>query len=451
MKLDFVIFGGVGDLSLRKLLPSLYYLFRDGKLPDECRILCVSRADETQENFHERVRNKVSGFLGGKFDDGVWEKYQKILSYVKVDLNQSEDWKKLSDTLDIDEADENRLIVYYLSVPPVLFPTVCQQIDEHRLNPAFSRLVVEKPLGEDFKSAQNINQLLSKSFDEKQIYRIDHYLGKYALQNILKLRANHTALECMWNNEFVRQVDLTVSETVGVEGRVEFLDRIGVLRDTIQNHVMQMLCLIAMELPKKSAVDDIRDQKVKVVNSLVPIDENNAVENAMRAQYVSGEINGVTVLGYLEELAPHMGKVDGSGETLVEIKAGLDNERWQGVPFYLKTGKRLSERKAEIVLHLNTIKNEFIKIEIQPNIKFSTNSSMAGLSDIEINFNNNERIPEAYEFLIHEIIKGNQEHFVRDDEIMASWKWIDAIRAAWTNESQEMLNYKAGSSGPKRV
>ena len=343
----------------------------------------------------------------------------------------------------IKKTDENRLLVYYLSVPPVLFSTVCQQIDAHDLNVSFSRLVVEKPLGEDLKSATEINGLLNKSFTERQIYRIDHYLGKPALQNIIKLRTEHSSLEALWNKNFIRQIDITVSETVGVEGRAEFLDRVGVLRDTVQNHLMQTLCLAAMDLPKLDATNDIRDEKVAVVKAL-----DSTKRQTIRAQYVSGKINGNGVPGYLEELTPHLDKVDGNGETYVEIMTVINNDRWDGVVIKLKTGKRLSSRMAEVMLHLKSGKGEFIKIEIQPNIKFTTNMKNSEISAIEMESCNEERAPEAYEFLIHEIIKGNQSYFVRGDEIMASWQWIDGIREVWANNNQEMLTYAAGSNGP---
>ncbi|MDG1707124.1 MAG: glucose-6-phosphate dehydrogenase [Emcibacteraceae bacterium] len=443
MKLDFVIFGGVGDLSLRKLLPSLYYLFREGNLPIESRILCVSRADETPEAFKFKIKNKIIEFLDGDFDDEVWEKYQRILSYVKVDLYLTSDWQNLSDLLNISNTDKNRSVIYYLSVPPVLFSTVCQQINDLDLNTPFSQLVVEKPLGEDLKSAITINQLLNKSFDEKQIYRIDHYLGNPALQNIVKLRSEHPQLEAIWNKDFISKIDITISETVGVEGRAEFLDRVGALRDMVQNHLMQILCFTVMDLPKTDAADDTRDRKVDIVKAL-DVSERQAI----RAQYISGQIEGHAVPGYLDELTPDMNKVDGSGETYVEVKTKINNDRWHGVPIHLKTGKRLSKRITEVVLHLRNGESKFIKVEIQPNVKFMTNMHNKEIAAIEMKLSTDKRIPEAYEFLIHEIIKGNQANFVRGDEIMASWTWIDGIREQWLNTDQEMLTYEAGSNGP---
>ncbi|MDG1437844.1 MAG: hypothetical protein P8P98_02635, partial [Emcibacteraceae bacterium] len=271
----------------------------------------------------------------------------------------------------------------------------------------------------------------------------DHYLGKSALQNIIKLRKKYSTLEAIWNKNFIRQIDITVSETIGVEGRAEFLDRMGVLRDTVQNHMMQTLCLTAMDLPKSDAANDIRDQKIAVVKAL-----DCTERQVVKAQYVSGVIDGDGVPGYLEELEPHMDKVDGSGETYVEIKTVINNDRWHGVPIFMKTGKRLSSRAAEVVLHMMGSEGEFLKIEIQPNVKFTTNVKNVEIALIEMEISNQERTPKAYEFLLHEIIIGNQAHFVRGDEIMASWQWIDGIREHWADTDQEMLTYEAGSTGP---
>ncbi|MCC3860364.1 glucose-6-phosphate dehydrogenase [Pseudemcibacter aquimaris] len=445
MKLDFVIFGGVGDLSLRKLLPSLYYLYRDGNMPSEFRISCVSRAAKSHEEFIGLVKSKLKEFVGDDFDEVVYADFANNLIYKKVDLSSDEDWVGLADCLNI-QADTDREIIYYLSVPPTMFAPVCEQIKSLELNPSFSRLVVEKPLGEDVKSAQEINDLLSRTFDEKQIFRIDHYLGKPALQKILEIRNNYPALERRWNKDHIKRVNITVSEKVGVEGRVEFLDRAGVLRDMVQNHLMQILSLVAMDLPDEMQADLIRDQKVAAVKRLSVIDETNVNQLTVKGQYIAGELDGGSVPGYLDEIKMKNESAAGTGETFVAIKAYIENDRWQNVPFYLRTGKRLSERKAEVEIILENDQKLFI--EIQPEIRFR---NLSHINDLQINEKlvaDDIRVPEAYEFLIHQIIKGDQTYFVRDDEIMASWKWIDAVRAGWATTNQQIENYKAGSNGP---
>lgn len=467
--LDIIIFGGVGDLSLRKLIPSLYYLFRDAQLPDRSRILCVSRSEMERTEFLGLVKEKLEYFVGDDFRSLIWDDFSTLLEYQKIDLSQSTDWGPLVNYLEIDSTDKEKNIIYYLSVTPTLFKPICKHIAENKLNPNSARVVVEKPLGENFESAREINSILACSFQEKQIYRIDHYLGKEAVQNILHLRFSNHLMETIWNKNHIDQVEITVSETVGVEGRAKFLDRTGTLRDMVQNHLMQLLNYISMEAPESLDADAIRDQKLIVIEALEIIDESNVGERSIRAQYSAGNIDGVDVPGYIDELEEQPFDVAGTGETFVALKVGIDVERWRGVPFYLKTGKRMNSRFAEIRikfkppsnnLYENTDNNQLI-IEIQPELTVSINLLMKQLMGGESQLNRHEnqmdlngdaeskvRVPEAYERLLREVIKGNQTYFVRDDEIMASWKWIDGIRDAWTKTDQKMQHYEAGSMGP---
>lgn len=467
--LDIVIFGGVGDLSLRKLLPSLYYLFRDGKQRDRCRILCVSRAPLERDVFLARVKERLEHFVGDDFSDDGWDNFEAILSYIDIELSGDGDWGKLINFIDLQGCDSKRDIIYYLSVTPSLFAPICTQLENNKLNPDYSRVVVEKPLGEDFDSARDINAILASCFSERQIYRIDHYLGKEAVQNILHLRFSNHLIETVWNNQHIDHVEITVSEQVGVESRAQFLDRIGTLRDMVQNHLMQLLTYITMEAPKSLSADDIRDRKIEVIKALRPITDKNISSRAVRGQYVAGEINGEPVPGYQEELEPVRDIVKGTGETFVALKVNIDNGRWRGVPFVLKTGKRMERRFAEIRVKFNAPSNDLydtahgnhLVIEIQPELTVSIHMMMkqlmgsdealeshANQMEIGTDDENFDRVPEAYERLIGEVIKGNQTFFVRDDEIMASWKWIDAIREAWATTDQEMKTYVAGSNGP---
>lgn len=466
--LDIVIFGGIGDLALRKLLPSLYYLHRDKQLPSNCRILCVSRAVKKNAEFLKIVEVKLIEFLGADFKKSQWAKFSKILDYIDVDLAGEQDWHKLQSYLDLDNKTDHD-VIYYLSVTPSLFAQICAQLKQNNLNPDCSRVVVEKPLGEDYESACKINDILSNCFSEKQIYRIDHYLGKEAVQNILHLRFSNHLMETVWNKEHIDRIDITVSETVGVEGRAGFFDRTGTLRDMVQNHLMQLLNYIALEPPKSLGADDVRDKKLQVIEELVPIDRENIAKRTIRAQYISGKIGGKKVDGYLQDIEKQPYEVTGEGETFVALKVNIDNERWQGVPFYLKTGKRLNLRHAEIRIKFKPPENDLyhepdsnqLIIQIQPELTVSINLLMKKLlgTDAALNSYQNRmdlnsgddqkvRVPEAYERLLREVIKGNQTYFVRGDEILASWKWIDGIRRAWEETDMRMQNYVAGSEGP---
>jgi len=419
--------------------------------------------------FLDLVRQKLAHFVEEDFQASVWDGFSKILEYQKVDLSLSTDWGSLVDYLDVSSDCKEKNIIYYLSVTPTLFKPICEHIAEHKLNPSGARVVVEKPLGENYESAHDINSILASSFREKQIYRIDHYLGKEAVQNILHLRFSNHLMETIWNRDHIDQVEITVAETVGVEGRARFLDRTGTLRDMVQNHLMQLLNYISMETPESLDADAIRDQKLKVIEALEKIDESNIAERTIRAQYGAGSVEGQSVPGYIDELEEQPFDVDGTGETFVALKVGINVERWRGVPFYLKTGKRMKNRFAEIRikfkppssnLYKNTDNNQLV-IEIQPELTVSINLLMKQLMGGESQLNSHEnqmdlngsteskiRVPEAYERLLREVIKGNQTYFVRDDEIMASWKWIDGIRDAWAKTDQEMQQYQAGSMGP---
>ncbi|MBT5186724.1 MAG: glucose-6-phosphate dehydrogenase [Kordiimonadaceae bacterium] len=470
MTLDIIIFGGVGDLSLRKLLPSLYYLYKDGNLEQESRILCVSRKKNSRQEFLDIVGDKLQKYVSQDYDAEAWKGFSSILSYIDIDVSSSDDWYKLGGFLNISSSDNDKKIVYYLSVMPSLFAPVCRQLAANNLNPSYSRVVVEKPLGEDFATALEVNEVLRVSFQEKQIYRIDHYLGKEAVQNIMYLRFGNYMMDALWNKKHIESVNITVAETVGVERRIAFLDHVGTLRDMVQNHLMQLLTLVAMDAPESLDADNVRDEKCKVIKELRPITAKNSRENTIRAQYTSGSIHGSDVLSYQEELSRSDVDCDGDGETFVFIKANIDNERWEGVPFNLKTGKRLAGRFAEIRIKFkasevnlfNSDKKNEIIINIQPDLTVSFDMIMKKMLGDTTQYSAHQynmdlsqgayrvvRVPKDYEKLIFEVIKGNQTYFVRDDEILASWKWIDGIRKAWAETDQEVREYQAGSMGPQ--
>lgn len=448
-------------------MPALYFLYGQGKLPQGSRILALSRGGDSQDEFRAEVLDRLNFFLGSACIPAQAEDFVKLVDHMQLDIPDDRSWDPLTEYL---TRSPGREIIYYMAVPPTLFGPVCAQLNRTGLNIAGSRLVVEKPLGEDESSAEEVNKILSASFRESRIYRIDHYLGKQAIQNLLALRFSNRLISAVWNNDHIESVQITVAEAVGVEGRAEYLDHAGILRDMIQNHLIQILTCLAMETPLSLIADDIRDEKVRVVKALRPITSDNVEDYVVRAQYTSG--NGLS--GYLEELnidSTKNGKktgdeIEGTGETFVALKVMIDNDRWHNVPFYLRTGKRLKNRFAQIVIQFKPIprnifnapQNNRIIINLQPDTAitldlfmkkmFSDDQDLAhSRHGSDLSLGSDVRIPDAYEKLLGDVIAGNQAYFVRHDEIIASWKWIDGIRRAW--DELEMNSYPAGSMGPE--
>jgi len=462
---DIVIFGGSGDLSMRKLMPALYFLYGRGKLPEGSHILAVSRGKFSKGDFQRQVTEKLALYLGAAYDEAQAKNFITLIDYRDLDIQDDQSWDNLKDYL---SPVGGRQIIYYMAVPPTLFGPVCTQLNRNDLNPENSRLVVEKPLGEDKASAEAVNKILSASFSENQIYRIDHYLGKEAIQNLLALRFSNRLFGAVWNSEHIESIQITVAETVGVEGRAAYLDHMGVLRDMIQSHLVQILTCLAMDTPLSLSADDIRDEKIRAVKALRPIKPEKIEEFLVKGQYIAG--NGMP--GYLEELhlssVKEKNEIEGSGETYIALKAFIDNDRWHGVPFYLRTGKRLERRFAQIVIQFkpmarniyHTRENNKIIINLQPDMTINLDLFMKKIfnddNDLILNRHGSDfsvgsdvRIHDAYEKLLGDILEGNQAYFVRHDEIMASWRWIDGIRAAWAEAGLEMQRYPAGSMGPK--
>ena len=432
--LDIVIFGGSGDLSLRKLMPALYFLYGRGDIDEGCRILGLSRGKSGRDAFRAQVLEKLKLYLGADYDAAQAVAFAGLLDYRDLDISDGRSWGKLKTYLGPASA---RAVIYYMAVPPTLFAPVCEQLGHNGLNWDNSRLVVEKPLGEDTNSATRVGEILSSVFREDQIYRIDHYLGKEAVQNILAFRFEDGRAEHVWNREHIENIQITVAETVGVEGRAVFLDRAGILRDMIQNHLMQILCFIAMDRPESLTADDVRDSKVQIVQSLRPITAQNIQDHVVRAQYGPG----AATLGYQQEIAGM--DIAGSGEVFIAVRAYVDNDRWRDVPFYLRTGKKLSKRFARVVAQFKA--GEAIRrviLNIQPDMTIQIEEETIG------GVAQNKRIPDAYEKLLGDVIAGDQSYFVRHDEIIASWKWIDGIRKAWDGAALDMHDYAAGSMGP---
>ncbi|HEY0913902.1 MAG TPA: glucose-6-phosphate dehydrogenase, partial [Solimonas sp.] len=341
---DFVLFGGTGDLALRKLLPALYRRHREAADAASWRIVAIGRQAMSSEEYRHHAYERCCRYLASSELDGGWQAFAAQLEYLQMDAADSQAYAALAALLPA--GDRNR--VYYLATAPQLFAGICRHLGDAGLATPRSRVVLEKPLGRDLASATRINEDVAKVFSEQQIFRIDHYLGKESVQNLLALRFGNALFEPIWNRSWIRDVQITIAETVGVEGRGDFYDGTGALRDMVQNHMLQLLCIVAMEPPASIEADRVRDEKLKVLQSLRPLSADDVATKTVRGQYRAGAIGGQPALGYTEE----PGVPAGSGtETFVALKAEVDNWRWAGVPFYLRTGKRMQERLAEIVVN----------------------------------------------------------------------------------------------------
>ncbi|MEM6818524.1 MAG: glucose-6-phosphate dehydrogenase [Pseudomonadota bacterium] len=461
---DLVIFGGTGDLSQRKLLPALFHRDRDGQFTPESRIIALSRGEMSNEAFIQLVRDALETYLDeDKLEPEVWERFSKRLHYVTLDITTPDGWQSLARLV---EPESDRCRVFYLALIPSLFGETAKQLSEHGLINDGSRIVLEKPVGSDRDSAREINDGVGRFFNERQIYRIDHYLGKETVQNLSALRFANALLEPLWNRTHIDHVQITVSEHIGTGNRSQFYDRTGALRDMVQNHMLQLLCLVAMEPPLSMHHDELRNEKIKVLRALRPITPENVARATVRGQYKQGAVDGQAVPGYADELG-----AESNTETFVAIRADVDNWRWQGTPFYLRTGKRLPEKTSEIVIqfrsiahsifeeHENGIEPNRLVIRLQPDegVRLSMVTKEPGpggftLRSLPLNLSFNETYelgyPDAYERLLMEVLRGNPALFMRRDEVDAAWSWIDKIRNAWDTTAMAPQLYSAGTWGP---
>jgi len=462
---DLVIFGGTGDLAMRKLLPALYHRERDGQITGDSRIIAASRSGLSRDEYLGMVERALRDSLGGaEFDEGEWARLRARIHYVQSDALDHDNWGALVDML---AGYGDRIRVAYLATAPGLFGPISQGLKKNGLVTPDSRIVLEKPLGQDFESARAINDQVGKCFAENQIYRIDHYLGKETVQNLLALRFANSLFEPLWRRGAIDHVQITVAEDLGVGGRVEYYDKIGALRDMVQNHLLQLVCLVAMEAPSSLHHDAVRDEKIKVLRALRPIDVDVVRTSTVRGQYSAGAINGSTVPGYVEEL----GGGKSSTETFVALKLEIDNWRWSNVPFYLRTGKRLKDKHSEIVVQFQEVPHSIfpeqrfnvapnrLTMRLQPDegVKLSVMAKEPGpggfdLRAVSLDLSFEEtfgvRYPDAYERLLMEVLRGNPALFMRRDEVEAAWHWIDAIVAGWEASRQKVETYVAGSWGP---
>jgi glucose-6-phosphate 1-dehydrogenase len=461
---DLVVYGGTGDLAMRKLMPALYHRDRDGQLPIEARIIAVSRQELDDESYRQRVAKALEAHLSLlDHDPGVKKRFLHRLHYRPLDVTADGRWKTLRHLLD---AAPGRIRVFYLATAPDLFGEVAGRLKLEGLITPESRVVLEKPIGRDLDSARAINDRVGEVFREHQIFRIDHYLGKETVQNLMALRFANSLFEPMWNNGAIDHVQITVAETMGVEGRAAYYDKAGALRDMVQNHLIQLLCLTAIEPPQAFAADAVRDEKLKVLRSLRPLSGGDVASSVVRGQYAPGAINGSTAKGFADEIG-HPTRT----ETFVALKTQIENWRWAGVPFYLRTGKRLPQRVSEIVVQFRAIPHSIfgrdagaiepnrLVLRLQPDegVKLQLMSKDPGpggmrLKATPLNLSYADtfkaRWPEAYERLILDVVRGNATLFMRRDEVEAAWAWIEPILDQWETAGPALSQYPAGSWGP---
>jgi glucose-6-phosphate 1-dehydrogenase len=462
---DLVIFGGAGDLALRKLLPALYHRDLDGQLPAGSRVISVGRSDLSREAFLEKICGSLRTRLAdSEYSDEFWASFSSRLQYIQTNALDPSNWQGLKTALD---GFEDRVRVFYLATAPKLFGPIASGLSQNSLINDEVRIVLEKPLGKDYASALKINDQVGKCFPENRIFRIDHYLGKETVQNLLALRFANSLFEPLWNRGNIDHVQITVAEDLGVGGRVEFYDQVGTLRDMVQNHLMQLLCLTAMEAPTGRDHDAVRNEKIKVLRSLKPIGPAEVKRHTVRGQYNAGAIDGQAVDGYLDELQGKTSKT----ETFVALKLEIDNWRWSNVPFYLRSGKRLKQKYSEIVIQFQEVpysifpeltdKNNAnrLSIRLQPDegVKLSLMLKDPGhgrfnLRPVSLDLSfadaSGARYPDANERLLVEVIRGNPSLFMRRDEVEFAWRWIDGIIAGWEESGQPVEGYVAGTWGP---
>ncbi len=463
---DMVVVGATGDLGRRKLLPALYDLHKHGEISPRGRILAVSRREGTRESFlagaGEKARRHVEA---DELTPEDWQSFTERLDFVTLTATDPSTYGRLSEIL-ADGRDRER--IFYLATSPAFYGDISHAIADAGLITERSRIVLEKPIGTDLESARAINASVGEAFREHQIFRIDHYLGKETVQNLMAVRFGNVLFEPMWSCERVDHVQITVAETLGVEGRGGYYDQSGALHDMLQNHLLQLLCLTAMEPPARLDQDSIREEKIKVLRALHPLTPEDVAKKTVRGQYRAGAVDRQPVDGYLEEPDVAAGSTT---ETFVALKAEIENWRWAGVPFYLRTGKRLPERVSEIVVafkpiphsifpaEAGTIHTNKLVMRLQPDegVKqwiMIKDPGPGGMQvrhvPLDMSFADafDHRHPEAYERLLLDVIRGDQTLFMRRDEVEAAWAWIDPIRQAWETARIAPNAYTAGTWGP---
>jgi glucose-6-phosphate 1-dehydrogenase len=462
---DMLVFGGTGDLALHKLLPALYHLHREGRLAEDMRILVAAINDLQRGDYLTLAERHCRAHVArSDFSSEVWSSFAERIDYFSMDLSQSAEFNRLSKFL-AHSCQRGR--IYYLATAPTLFEPISEHLLNAGLAGANTRIVVEKPIGHSLQSAQAINQAIGRVFAESQVFRIDHYLGKETVQNLMALRFANALFEPVWRTGHIDHVQITVSETLGVETRGAYYERTGAMRDMLQNHLLQLLCLVAMEAPVRFDAEAVRNEKVKILQALKPISGLDVQDKTVRGQYTAGKIGGQDVPAYYFEKNVDN---DSDTETFVAVQAEIDNWRWAGVPFYLRTGKRMAKRYSEIVIHFKPVPHRLFAdnqancliISLQPEERISLQlmgkSPGRGmrLTPIELDLNLAQVFPQnrrwdAYERLLLDVIKGDSTLFMRRDEVDAAWSWVDPIIKGWHEHHQQPRPYPAGSNGPEQA
>ncbi|MEO6134723.1 MAG: glucose-6-phosphate dehydrogenase [Ginsengibacter sp.] len=468
------IFGGSGDLNYRKLTPALYNLFLDDAMPDNFGIVGIARSAYTDAEYKKRLKDGIDNFSRMKDSNGKWKDFSKNLSYIQMDVADASHYAKIAEisAKKEKEAGEHLNIVFYMAVAPQLVPVIVKELSKLDIchDTKCTRIVVEKPFGHDLESAKAMNQMLRKYFEEEQIYRIDHYLGKETVQNILALRFANSLFEPIWNRRYIDHVQITAAETVGVEGRGGYYESAGALKDMIQNHILQLVCMVAMEAPVSFNANEIRNKKVDVLNAIRRISKDEVQDYAARGQYGEGWMQGEKVVGYREEKG-----VDpkSNTETFAAVKFFIDNWRWEGVPFYVRTGKRMHEKSTELTIQFKrapdfafpkeateTWRANRLSIGISPemDICLRFQSKRPGqamlLNPVDMVFNYEDAYegqePEAYETLLYDVMDGDATLFMRADQVEAAWEIVMPIIDVWASRKpMDFPNYSPDSWGPE--
>ncbi|MDV9033071.1 glucose-6-phosphate dehydrogenase [Pseudomonas sp. RAC1] len=462
---DILVFGGTGDLALRKLLPALYQLYRQNRLHNAVRIIALARQPLSRRDYLKRVeRHGRAQIAPADFDDELWRRFCARLDYFAMDAAQGADFVRLARYL----GEPGGLTrIFYLATAPSLFASIAGHLRLAGLADPEARIVLEKPIGHSLASAQAINHAIGAVFEESQVFRIDHYLGKETVQNLMALRFANALLEPVWRNAQVDHVQISVCETLGVENRGAYYDRAGATRDMLQNHLLQLLCLVAMEPPAQFEAEAVRDEKVKILRALRPLGDQDVQDQTVRGQYSAGRIGGQEVPAYyFEKDVDH----DSDTETFVAVQAHIENWRWAGVPFYLRTGKRMARRSSQIVIQFKPVPHALfageqvnqLLIRLQPeeriSLRMMTKRPGKGmhLAPVDLDLNlaqafGHTRRWDAYERLLLDILEGDSTLFMRRDEVEAAWAWIDPILKGWETHFQAPRPYPAGSNGPEQA
>jgi glucose-6-phosphate 1-dehydrogenase len=469
------IFGGSGDLNFRKLSPALYNLFIDEWMPEKFSIVGIGRSKYSDDDYRKHLLDGIKQFSRRKDEqNGKWKEFSKGISYLQMDAEKDAEYKKIASIVKKKEQEfgEHPNVIFYMAVAPQLVPDIAKKLGPLNIcsDTKCTRIVVEKPFGHDLQSAHDLNALLASMFDEKQIYRIDHYLGKETVQNLLALRFANALFEPIWNRNYIDHVQITAAETVGVEGRGGYYETSGALRDMVQNHILQLMCMIAMEAPVSFDADEIRNKKVDVLNAIRKITHEEVHQFAVRGQYGEGWMKGEKVPGYRQEKSV---SPDSNIDTFAAVKFYIDNWRWQNVPFYVRTGKRLHDKTTTITIQFRpaphyafppeaaeTWRPNKLTISIQPemDIRLRFQAKRPGqsmtLNPVDMKFSYKEAYngdePEAYETLLLDVMEGNATLFMRSDQVEAAWKIIMPILEAWqTRLPIDFPNYAPDSWGPE--